>query len=314
MSPTPLRSRRAALSSIALTAVAASAALTGCGSSTANDAGAPAVNTAGQFSGQTVTVAVTPTMPYIGLENGKLTGLDGDLFNQAAADLGLTVKPLAVDFPGLLAGVQSGRYDMGIGGISWTPERANAGIFTDPPYYSPAVLAVKPGVEARTVKDLEGKKLATVQSFFYIPALQKVPGATLQTYPTFQATLMDLSAGRVDIAFLDPLTVVYTKKKNPSLTYDTVTLEPPTEQEVAERPEYTAFQPSMSGWYLNNKSTKLRDALTEQIQGFYADGTATEAVKEWGGDPSGMLTPIPGFAAQRAKVDRDADWAPPSVG
>lgn len=300
MSPKSLRSRRALLGSVALTAVVA---LTGCGSSTASDAG-----------GQTVTVAVTPTMPYIGLENGKLTGLDGDLFNKAAAKLGLTVKPLAVDFPGLLAGVQSGRYDMGIGGISWTEERAKAGIFTDPPYYSPAVLAEKPGTGARTVKDLEGKKLATVQSFFYIPALQKVPGATLQTYPTFQAALMDLSAGRVDIAFLDPLTVVYTKKKNPSLNYDTVTLEPPTAQDVAQHPEYTAFQPSMSGWYLNKKSTKLRDELTKQIRGYYADGTAAAAVKSWGGDPSGMLTPIPEFATQRAKVDRAADWTPPGAG
>jgi polar amino acid transport system substrate-binding protein len=313
MSPTPFRSRRAVLGSVALTAVVGFAALTGCGSSTGDGAGTTS-DGGGQFSGQTVTVAVTPTMPYIGLENNKLTGLDGDLFNKAAANLGLTVKPVAVDFPGLLAGVQSGRYDLGIGGISWTEERAEAGIFTDPPYYSPAVLAEKPGTDARTVKDLEGKKLATVQSFFYIPALQKVPGATLQTYPTFQAALMDLSSGRVDIAFLDPLTVVYTKKKNPSLNYDTVTLEPPTEQEVAQNPEYTAFQPSMSGWYLNNKSTALRDALTKQIREFYADGTAAAAVKEWGGEPSGMLTPIPGFAAQRGKVDRKADWTPPSAG
>jgi hypothetical protein len=93
-----------------------------------------------------------------------------------------------------------------------------------------------------------------------------------------------------------------------------VTLQPPTAQDVARHPEYTAFQPSMSGWYLNKKSTALRDDLTKQIRGYYADGTAAAAVKEWGGDPSAMLTPIPEFAAQRAKVDRAADWTPASVG
>jgi hypothetical protein len=35
--------------------------------------------------------------------------------------------------------------------------------------------------------------------------------------PDLQAALEDLNAGRVEIAFLDPLTVVHTKKTNPSL-------------------------------------------------------------------------------------------------
>jgi polar amino acid transport system substrate-binding protein len=295
--------------------VAVTAALTGCGSSSGGGSGvAAAPGSAGSFTGRSVTVVVTPTMPYIGLQDGKLTGLDGDLFTKAAANLGLTVKPLAVDFPGLLAGVQSGRYDVGIGDISWKAERAKAGIFTDPPYYSPPVLAEKPGINAHTVADLSGKKLATVQSFAYIPALQKVPGASLHTYPTFQATLQDLNAGRIDIAFLDPLTVVYTKKQNPSLTYETATLQAPTDQELAQHPEYVVFLPQMSGWYLNDKDTALRDALTAQIRGFYADGFAAEAVTKWGGDPAGMLKPVPELAGQRTKVDRDAGWTPPSIG
>ncbi len=316
---TPLRSRRAVLGSVALTVIAGLATLTGCGSSAGSTAGSTASASAkpsssAPFSGQSVTVAVTPTMPYIGLEGGQLTGLDGDLFNKAAANLGLTVKPVAVDFPGLLAGVQSGRYDMGIGDISWKAERAKAGIFTDPPYYSPPVLAERPGINAHTITDLEGKKLATVQSFSYIPALQKVPGASLQTYPTLQTALEDLNAGRVDIAFLDPLTVVYTKKKNPGLKYETATLQPPTAQELAQHPEYAAFLPQMSGWYLNDKKTALRDALTAQIREFYADGFATKTVQQWGGDPAGMLKPIPQFSEQRRNVDRAASWTPPSIG
>jgi polar amino acid transport system substrate-binding protein len=291
---------------VALVALLPLAGLAACGAGDAPASGGSGGN------GREVTVAVTPTMPYIGLEQGKLTGLDGDLFNRAAAELGLRVKPVAVDFPGLLAGVQSHRYDLGIGGISWNAERAGAGIFTDPPYYSPVILAEKPGIGARTVQDLEGKKLATVQSFFYIPALRKVPNASLQTYPNFQAVLQDLDAGRVDIAFLDPLTVVYTKKKNPSLKYETSPLEPPTAADLAAHPEYTAFQPSMSGWYLNKDEGALRDALTKQILGFYQDGSGAETVRKWGGDPSALLKPIPDFTGQRTKVDRPAGWTPPS--
>lgn len=289
---------------LALVALLPLAGLAACG---AGDTPASGGN------GREVTVAVTPTMPYIGLEQGKLTGLDGDLFNKAATALGLRVKPVAVDFPGLLAGVQSHRYDLGIGGISWNAERAGAGIFTDPPYYSPVILAEKPGIGAHTVQDLEGKKLATVQSFFYIPALRKVPGASLQTYPNFQAVLQDLDAGRVDIAFLDPLTVVFTKKQKPNLNYETAPLEPPTAADLKAHPEYTAFQPSMSGWYLNKDEGGLRDSLTKQILGFYKDGSAAETVRKWGGDPSALLKPIPDFTGQRTKVDRPAGWTPPSA-
>jgi polar amino acid transport system substrate-binding protein len=260
-----------------------------------------------------VTVAITPTMPYIGLKDGKLTGLDGDLFNKAAENLGLEVKPVSVDFPGLLAGVQSHRYDVGIGNIAWNEERANAGIFTDPPYYSAPILAHRPDITASKLQDLEGKKLATVQAFFYIPALKQVPDSTLQTYPTFEAVLQDLNAGRTDIAFLDPLTVVFTKDKNPSLNFETTPLAAPTAQELKDNPEYAAFLPSMSGWYLNSEETKLMADLDKQIHKFYTDGTAAEVVKQWGGDPELMLTPSPEFADQRRKVDRDEGWEPPSL-
>jgi polar amino acid transport system substrate-binding protein len=312
-----LRSSRNVRMPATLTAIVVGlVAVGGCGSSSETAAGKSSTqsSTSGTQTGtRTITVAITPTMPYIGLEGGKLTGLDGDLFNKAAENLGIKVKPVAVDFPGLLAGVQSGRYEMGIGGISWNEKRADAGIFTDPPYYTPVILAQKPGIGARTVKDLEGKKLATVQSFFFIPALQKVPGAKLQTYPTFQAVIQDLNAGRVDIAFLDALTVVYQKKKDPSMKYETAALEPPTAEELAQHPEYVAFQPSMSGWYLNSKLTSLRDELNKQILTFYKDGTEAEIVKRWGGDPAALLKPTPDFKGQRAKVDRPADWTPPSV-
>jgi polar amino acid transport system substrate-binding protein len=284
--------------------------LAACGDdSTSNDAGGGA----SADSGRTVTVAITPTMPYIGLKDGKLTGLDGDLFNKAAEDLGIEVKPVSVDFPGLLAGVQSHRYDVGIGGIAWNEERAGAGIFTDPPYYSAPILAHRPDIKASTLEDLEGHKLATVQAFFYIPALKQVPDSTLQTYPTFEAVLQDLNAGRTDIAFLDPLTVVYTKDKNPSLNFETTPLQPPTAQQLKEHPEYAAFSTSMSGWYLNSEEKELMAQLDKQIDKFYADGTAAEVVEKWGGDAKLMLTPSPEFADQRKKVDRDQDWEPPSL-
>ena len=264
-------------------------------------------------SDRVVKVAVTPTMPYIGVENGKLVGLDGDLFNKAAEKLHLKVEPSTVNFTGLLAGVQSHRYDVGIGDIFWGAARAKEGLFTDPPYYSPIVLAERAGLKVTTVDGLRGKRLGTGQGFVYIPAMRKVPDATVKTYPAYQDVLQDLNAGRIDIAFLDPLTVTYTKQKDPAFTYDTMPLAPPEAGQLAAQPQYSAFLPLMTGWYLNRDETDLERRLSGVIRGFYASGEASELVRKYGGDPATMLRPYKDFAGQRQAVDRPKNWTAPSV-
>ena len=285
--------------------------LAACGASNSTPAGGPdyGLVTAGQ-----VTVAIsTGNMPYNGLKDGKLTGLDGELFNKAAADLGLTVHPVEIDFTGLLAGVQSRRYDIGIGDVAWRKPRADKGLFTDPPFYSPAVAAEKPGLHATTIDSLSGLNLGTQDSFFFIDGLKKIPNAHLHLYPSQQALFADLDAGRIDIAFLDPLGMVQAHKLAPNLKFDEVTFIPPSAQQLAATPEYGVFLPFMDGWYLNSQEQKFEDALNTEIHKFYSNGFEAQEVKTWGGNPDVMLKPDASFVGDRRAVDRPASWTPPSV-
>jgi polar amino acid transport system substrate-binding protein len=261
-----------------------------------------------------VTVAIsTGNMPYNGIKDGKLTGLDGELFDRAAADLGLTVVPVEIDFTGLLAGVQSRRYDIGIGDVAWRKTRADKGLFTDPPFYSPAVAAERPGLHADTIASLSGINLGTQDSFFFIDGLKKIPNAHLHLYPSQQALFADLDVGRIDVAFLDPLGMVQAHKLAPNLKFDEVTFTPPSSAELAATPEYGVFLPFMDGWYLSPQGQKLEDALNKEIRKFYSSGYEAARVKAWGGNPRVMLTPDPSFTGDRRGVDRPADWTPPSV-
>ena len=261
-----------------------------------------------------VTVAIsTDNMPYNGLKNGKLTGLDGELFAKAAADLGLTVNPVEIDFTGLLAGVQSRRYDIGIGDVAWRQARAQKGLFTDPPFYSPAVAAEKPGLHANTIGSLSGLNLGTQDSFFFIDGLKKIPNAHLHLYPSQQTLFADLDAGRIDVAFLDPLGMVQAHKLAPNLKFDEVTFTPPTSQQLTATPEYGVFLPFMDAWYLNSHEQKFEDALNREILKFYTNGFEAQEVKNWGGNPNVMLKPDPSFATDRRNVDRPAGWNPPSI-
>ena len=261
-----------------------------------------------------VTVAIsTGNMPYNGLKDGKLTGLDGELFSKAAADLGLKVHPVEIDFTGLLAGVQSRRYDIGIGDVAWRKARADKGLFTDPPFYSPAVAAEKPGLHANTIQSLSGLNLGTQDSFFFIDGLKKIPNAKLHLYPSQQALFADLDAGRIDVVFLDPLGMVQAHKLAPNLKFDEVTFVPPTPQQLAATPEYGVFLPFMDAWYVNAQEQKLVDALNLEIHKFYGNGFLVQEVKAWGGNPQVMLKPDPSFTTDRRGVDRRADWTPPSI-
>jgi len=114
-------------------------ALAACGSSSSTKA-PTAANPLQLITPGTLTVSIEPYMPYVGEQNGKLTGLDGDIITQAAKNLGLKIKIVNSDFPGQLAAVQSHRVDVAIGSITWTAERAGVGLFTDPTYYSPEVM------------------------------------------------------------------------------------------------------------------------------------------------------------------------------
>ncbi len=261
-----------------------------------------------------VTVAIsTDNMPYNGLKDGQLTGLDGELFAKAAADLGLKVQPVEIDFTGLLAGVQSRRYDIGIGDVAWRAARAQKGLFTDPPFYSPAVAAEKPGLHASTISSLSGLNLGTQDSFFFIDGLKKIPGAHLHLYPSQQTLFADLDAGRIDVAFLDPLGMVQAHKLAPNLKFDEVTFIPPTSQELTSTPEYGVFLPFMDAWYLNSSEQKLEDALNKEILKFYSSGFEAQEVKKWGGNPDEMLKPAASFATDRRGADRPANWNPPSI-
>ncbi|MEU1165011.1 transporter substrate-binding domain-containing protein [Streptomyces sp. NPDC005921] len=69
-----------------------------------------------------IKVAVEPYAPYTTVKGGKIVGLDGDILAYAAKKLGLEIKPQVTDFAGMLAGVQSRRVDITIGGVAWSAE------------------------------------------------------------------------------------------------------------------------------------------------------------------------------------------------
>ncbi|MDQ1043207.1 ABC-type amino acid transport substrate-binding protein [Streptomyces sp. V4I2] len=261
-----------------------------------------------------IKVAVQPYAPYTSVQGDKIVGLDGDILAYAAKKLGLEIKPQVTDFAGMLAGVQSRRVDITIGGVAWSADRQKQGLFTDPPYYSPPAMAVRSGKTYKTVDDLKGLDLGTVEGYVWVKSIQSVPEAKLHAYPDATGVFDDLGAGRVDVGFLDPLIIIAAQKERPELKISTQYLTPPTAAEVKAQPDYQYFQPYQTGFYLPKQATKLEKAISAQIDAMYANGEMAKLVEKYGGDPEQFLKPSADVATARRGVDRPQDWTPPSVG
>jgi polar amino acid transport system substrate-binding protein len=258
-------------------------------------------------------VAAQSYMPYSAIKGSEIVGLDGEILQHVADRLGLKIEPQLTDFNGMLGSVQSHRVDITIGGVAWTKERQEQGLFTDPPYYSPPAMGVQSGKRYSTIEDLRDQRLGTVTGYVWVKSIQAVPGAKLGAYPNALGVFDDLASGRLDVGFLDPLLIVYYQKQRPDQHVVTQYLTPPSKEQVKEHPEYEFFAPYQTSFYIPKEEPKLERAISAGIRAMYADGSMAKLIEKWGGDPEAFLKPSPDTAAARRGVDRPSDWSPPSI-
>lgn len=264
------------------------------------------------------TVAVTYPigyMPYAGeTESGELTGLEGELFLKATEGLGLDIEVHGVKFPALLAGIQSGRYDVGIGGIGWGVKRAETGVFTDPVYYSPITAMCKPGVTVDSVDDMPGQAIGVVTGTLQAGAIRSVPGVDVKTYPNSQTAIADLASKRLDCIAVDALTVSYIRQKRPDLqAFSIYAVQPPTDAQLKNNPKLKLLMPYQVVWYCSKRAAEFCAQMTTEIRKWYDDGTLQAALKAWGIDnPEPFLTKTKSLQEIRIGVDRPEGWVAPS--
>ncbi len=116
--------------SIALVGVMALGLMTACGSSSSSSS-----------DSDTLIMATNATFPpYESVDGEDIVGIDVDIANAIAEKLGKTLQIEDVDFDSIVAGVQQGKYDFGMAGMTVTEERKQNVNFSDP--YANAVQSV----------------------------------------------------------------------------------------------------------------------------------------------------------------------------
>lgn len=131
-------------------------------------------------------------------ENDVLTGFDIEIGTLIAEKLGVTPDFKETAWGSILAGVDSGRFDLACNGVGYLPERAEKYTFSDPYVYTEAVLVVNSANEdIHAIEDLAGRTTANSPDSTY--ALRaEAAGAEVKYVDTLSETMIMVEQGRVD--------------------------------------------------------------------------------------------------------------------
>ena len=153
-------------------------------------------------------VGVNPTLPPLGVFNAKneIDGVDVDIARAMAAKMGLALEIVQVGSPDRIPFVNSGKIDMVMGAMTWTPERAKVIDYTIPVYTEVMGVLTTQKMGWKDWKELDDPKVRLVQVRGTTPVKfisEKLPKAQvllLDNYPdAVRAIAQDRADGMVDV-------------------------------------------------------------------------------------------------------------------
>lgn len=155
----------------------------------------------------TVVVGISAPHPPVGIldpATGKTGGYQTELASDIARRLGVKLETVAVPSSTRVQLLQSGRIDLIVAAIGWTPERAAILSFAPTPYDvigGIALVAKRSGI--KDWKDLRGRVICVSQGSSYAKPLSETYGAVVKGLRGIAETLLALKGGVCDAAVHD---------------------------------------------------------------------------------------------------------------
>lgn len=132
--------------------------------------------------------------------NMYTNGYDVQVAKKIADAMGKELEIYSYEWDSLIPGVQSGKLDMIIAGMSPTADRKEKIDFSDNYYTSNLVIVTKKGnlSDVSTIADLKDKKIAAQSGTFHLDALTEQTEAQISELSDFSTMLIALNAGTID--------------------------------------------------------------------------------------------------------------------
>lgn len=149
--------------------------------------------------------------PYEYMVGTDVVGVDMDIAQAIADELGLTLEVQNMDFDGALAAVQEGKVDLVLAGVSISGERAELMDFSD--YYVDStevvvVNAANPALSTPTGEALNGMTIGVQQgniADIWVSNTENTEPKDIIRYTKFAQAGVDLKNGKIDCIVMDEL-------------------------------------------------------------------------------------------------------------
>lgn len=187
------------LACLVLAALMLALCLCGCGS---KDKTVKDIQKAGEL-----VIATSPDFPpFEELQaDGSVVGIEIDILNMICDKLGVKLTIKQMEFDSVVPGIQVGKFDMGVSGISVTPARQKNVLFTDPYCLAAQAIVVTVDSPITCKADLAGKKVS-VQSGTTAEQFCMAEGYDVNSYAANSDAELAVVNGKVDAWVIDDLT------------------------------------------------------------------------------------------------------------
>lgn len=207
-------------------------------------------------------------------KDGDIVGFDVDLIDLLAKELGVKQTIVDIDWNQVTSGAayKAKTCELGMGGMTITPEREEAIAFSEPYFEATQALLVKKDSGYTGLADLDGKRVGVqtdTTGEIYGNEHSDEFGYTPVTFDDYSLEVNAVKSGTIDAAINDDTVLYKFEKTNP----DTEVVE---EFDTGEEYGFGALKD-------DKNATKLLDMLNAAIEKARDDGTYDEIYKRWFG-------------------------------
>lgn len=208
--------------------------------------------------------------PFEYLKDGKITGFDIDLIEEAAKRAGLTPDITDAGWEAIFEQIRTGQADAAISGITITHDRKATYLFSRPYFVSRQAILVREDENISSAKDLmEGKTVAVQNGSTGQEALEKLMGKNNPAIRKTPMSIQMLIGGQVDALVGDETSVKSICASYPDqhlkIVYD----------DEAFTPEYFGIL------YPKDKGQALQQKLDKALSDMVRDGTYGKIYEKW---------------------------------
>lgn len=148
-------------------------------------------------------MATSPDFPpFESLEGSEVVGIEVEILEKFAEEIGVELEIKQMDFDSVLPGVQSGKYDVGVSGITITEDRKKNADFTNPYFMASQAIVVLKDSDIKSKADLKGKKIS-VQTGTTAEEFCMAEGYEVLAYQANNDACSALTSGKVQAWVVD---------------------------------------------------------------------------------------------------------------